>query len=78
MFQYVVCHPAFRDRDVILFFNKNDILIEKIAEGKKVTDYLPSELADNFKGDPLNLTDVQVYIFYFNLDINVYISDILS
>ena len=64
MFQYVVCHPAFRDRDVILFFNKNDILIEKIAEGKKVTDYLPSELADNLKGDPLNLTDVQVYIYF--------------
>lgn len=67
VFQYVVCHPAFRDRDVILFFNKNDILIEKIAEGKKVTDYLPSELADNFKGDPLNLTDVQTFfrdLFY--------------
>merc|ERR1739838_298156 len=39
VFQYVVCHPAFRSRDVILFFNKNDILLEKIAEGKKVTDY---------------------------------------
>ena len=70
MFQYVVCHPAFRDRDVILFFNKNDILIEKIAEGKKVTDYLPSELAANFKGDPLNLTDVQVHFTRVDHDIN--------
>ena len=57
VFQYVVCHPAFRSRDVILFFNKNDILLEKIAEGKKVTDYLPNV---KFEGDPLNVKDVQV------------------
>ena len=52
-----MCHPAFRERDVILFFNKNDILIEKLSEGKKVTDYLPNM---NFRGDPLNLEHVQV------------------
>ena len=62
MFQYVVCHPAFRSRDVILFFNKNDILLEKIAEGKKVTDYLPNV---KFEGDPLNVKDVQVWFLGF-------------
>ena len=63
VFQYVVCHPAFRSRDVILFFNKNDILLEKIAEGKKVTDYLPNV---KFEGDPLNVKDVQVSAQFFD------------
>ena len=57
MFRYVITHPAFLDRDIIVFFNKNDILIEKINEGIKVTDYLPNM---GFKGDPLKLEDVQV------------------
>ena len=63
VFQYVVCHPAFRSRDVILFFNKNDILLEKIAEGKKVTDYLPNV---KFEGDPLSVKDVQVSVEFFD------------
>ena len=57
VFKYVISHQAFRDRDIILFFNKNDILIEKINDGIKVTDFLPNM---GFHGDPLNLHDVQV------------------
>lgn len=58
VFKYVTSHPAFRDRDIILFFNKNDILIEKINDGIKVTDYLPNM---GFQGDPLKLEDVQCF-----------------
>jgi guanine nucleotide-binding protein subunit alpha-12 len=64
VFRYIVCHAAFRSHDVILFFNKNDILEEKIREGKKVTDYLPNM---GFQGDPLNLQHVQIFfrdLFY--------------
>ena len=43
------------DRDIILFFNKNDLLVQKIEEGVKVSDYF-----DGFRGDPLKLEDVQV------------------
>jgi len=58
VFKYVISHQAFRDRDIILFFNKNDILIEKINDGIKVTDFLPNM---GFHGDPLNLHDVQCF-----------------
>lgn len=56
VFKYVISHHAFMDRDIILFFNKNDLLVQKIEEGVKVSDYF-----DGFRGDPLKLEDVQTF-----------------
>ncbi|CBY19242.1 unnamed protein product [Oikopleura dioica] len=55
VFKYILEQKAFRDRDIIIFFNKCDLLEEKVKEGIKVTDYF----ATPFRGDPLNLKDVQ-------------------
>ncbi|CAG5106608.1 Oidioi.mRNA.OKI2018_I69.chr1.g2917.t1.cds [Oikopleura dioica] len=63
VFKYILEQKAFRDRDIIIFFNKCDLLEEKIKEGIKVTDYF----ATPFKGDPLNVKDVQNFfrdLFY--------------
>jgi len=63
VFKYILEQKAFRDRDIIIFFNKCDLLEEKIKEGIKVTDYF----ATPFRGDPLNLKDVQNFfrdLFY--------------
>lgn len=64
VFKYVISQKAFRDRDIILFFNKNDLLEEKINNGIKVTDFFPNM---GFMGDPLKLEDVQNFfrdLFY--------------
>ena len=56
IFDTIVNNRCFRSVSVILFFNKTDLLSEKIKQ-KSVRDYFP-----DFDGDPHKLTDVQEYL----------------
>ena len=56
IFDTIVNNRCFRSVSVILFFNKTDLLIEKIKH-KSIRDHFP-----DFQGDTRKLLDVQEYL----------------
>ena len=56
IFDTIVNNRCFRNVSVILFFNKTDLLTEKIKH-KNIHDYFP-----DFDGDPHTLGDVQTFL----------------
>jgi len=56
IFDTIVNNRCFRNVSVILFFNKTDLLTEKIQH-KSIRDYFP-----DFAGDPHKLGDVQNFL----------------
>ena len=56
IFDTIVNNRCFRNVSVILFFNKTDLLSEKIQH-KSIRDYFP-----DFSGDPHKLGDVQNFL----------------
>ncbi|KAH8036875.1 hypothetical protein HPB51_006144 [Rhipicephalus microplus] len=58
IFETIVNNRCFAEVSIILFFNKTDLLREKLASrATSIADYI-----DGFKGDPHNLADVQRFL----------------
>lgn len=56
IFDTIVNNRCFRGVSIILFFNKTDLLTEKIKH-KSIREYFPG-----FSGDPKKLSDVQDFL----------------
>lgn len=63
IFEVIVNNSYLKDVSIILFLNKYDLLIAKIQQGIKISDYFP-EFLDTHKGDPLNLDHVKGFLLY--------------
>ncbi|KAH7949800.1 hypothetical protein HPB49_015403 [Dermacentor silvarum] len=58
IFETIVNNRCFAEVSIILFFNKTDLLREKLLSGTtSIADYI-----ENFRGDPHNLGDVQRFL----------------
>lgn len=58
IFETIVNNRCFAEVSIILFFNKTDLLREKLLTGTtSIADYI-----ENFRGDPHNLGDVQRFL----------------
>lgn len=58
IFETIVNNRCFAEVSIILFFNKTDLLREKLAShATNIADYI-----EGFRGDPYNLADVQRFL----------------
>lgn len=64
IFEVIVNNSYLINVAIILFLNKYDLLIDKLQQRIKISDYFPEFLDSPHKGDPLNLQHVRDFLLY--------------